>query len=311
MTFLKDTEEGSANMGKRKIIDAHHHLWDLSRGYNYPWLQDRPLGVGVCGDISPIAKDYLLADFLADTGSYELMKSVHVEAVSSDPAGETMWLQTLADSAGFPHGIVARAELEHPNVEKLLAEHHQYTNLRGIRHIVNWHKNPNLTFTSHSDLLNDSAWLSGFRLLKSYNLSFDLQLYPGQMNDAARLARKNPETLLVLNHAGMPVDRDEAEIKRWRIGIAELSGIDNVVVKISGLGMVDWNWTVASIRPYVLHVIDCFGVNRTMFASNFPVDKLYSSFDALYGAFENIVASFSEAEKDKLFRSNAMHHYRL
>ena len=85
-----------------------------------------------------------------------------------------------------------------------------------------------------------------------------------------------------------------------------LAAEPNVVAKISGLGMVDWRWSEASIRPFVLGAIDCFGVDRAMFGSNFPVDKLYSSFDALYGAFESIVASFSESEKDKLFHGNAL-----
>jgi predicted TIM-barrel fold metal-dependent hydrolase len=75
--------------------------------------------------------------------------------------------------------------------------------------------------------------------------------------------------------------------------------------------MVDWRWSEASIRPFVLGVIDWFGVDRVMFGSNFPVDKLYSSFDTLYGSFESIVASFSESEKDKLFRDTALRRYRL
>jgi predicted TIM-barrel fold metal-dependent hydrolase len=298
-------------MEKRKIVDAHHHLWDLARGYNYPWLQDRPLGVGVCGDISPIARDYLLADLIADMKNYDLVKSVHVEAVSSDPVGETAWLQALADRTGFPHGIVARAELNQPNIEDVLAAHREFANVRGIRHIVNWHKEPRLTFIDRSDLMNSDTWLVGFRLLKKYNLSFDLQLYPSQLADAARLARQNPDIQIILNHAGMPVDHDEAGIYQWRTGMAKLAENDNVAVKISGLGMVDWTWSEDSIRPHVLHAIDCFGVDRAMFGSNFPVDRLYGSFDALYGAFERIVAGFSETEKDKLFRSNALRHYRL
>jgi predicted TIM-barrel fold metal-dependent hydrolase len=298
-------------MTKRKIVDAHHHLWDLSRGYNYPWLQDLPHGVGVCGNVGPIARDYRLTDFQADTANYDLVKSVHVEAVSSDPIGESRWLQALADQSGFPHGIVARAELHLPDVEAALAAQREFPNVRGIRHIVNWHANPQLTFGPRSDLMTDTAWLAGFALLKKYDLTFDLQLYPSQMRDAAELARAHPETLIILNHAGMPVDRDDTGLRQWREGMALLASHDNIVVKISGLGMVDWQWTPDSIRPLVLHTIDCFGVNRVMFASNFPVDRLYGSFDALYGAFEAIVGDFSEAEKDRMFHTNALEYYRL
>lgn len=298
-------------MGKRKIVDAHHHLWDLGRGYHYPWLQDRPLPNGVCGDLTNIARDYVLADFQADTANYDLVKSVHIEAVSAHPVDETAWLQELADRRGFPHGIVARAELQAPDVEQILAEHKRYANTRGIRHIVNWHRDPRLTFGDRNDLMTDPAWLAGFRLLKKYDLSFDLQLYPSQMADAAELAHRHPDTRIILNHAGMPVDRDPAGLALWRDGMARLAAEENVVAKISGLGMVDWHWNIESIRPFVLGTIDAFGVDRTMFGSNFPVDKLYGSFDDLYGAFESIVTGFSEAEKQKLFHDNAVAYYRL
>jgi len=297
-------------MAKRQIIDAHHHLWNLGRGHNYPWLQDRPLSAGLLGDIMPIARDYLLEDFRADTGNYDLVKSVHIEAVASDPVDETRWLQGIADNDNYPHGIVARADLQSPDVEKVLAAHRQFANLRGIRHMLNFHTDPKLTFTDRN-LLTDSTWLAGFKLLKKYDLSFDLQLYPAQMPAAAALAHANPHTLIILNHTGMPVERDENGMRAWREGIKLLASADNVVVKISGLGMVDWQWSEHNIRPFVLRAIETFGVDRAMFGSNFPVDKLYSSFDTLYRAFESIVSSFSTGEQDKLFRANALKYYRL
>jgi predicted TIM-barrel fold metal-dependent hydrolase len=125
------------------------------------------------------------------------------------------------------------------------------------------------------------------------------------------LARRNPETLVIINHAGMPVDRDEAGVRGWRDGLRTLAKADNVVAKISGLGMVDHGWTADSIRPFVLDTIEAFGTERAMFGSNFPVDKLYSSFDTLYGAFESIVSGFSEPEQDRLFRANAERWYRI
>ena len=297
-------------MTRRKIVDAHHHLWELSGGYKYPWLQDKPAGEGMLGNLAPIVRDYGAAEYCADTARYDVVKSVHIEAVPADAIAEVAWLQEMSEGSGLPHAIVGRVELQKPDAEKLMAEHRGYRNVRGIRQIVNWHRNPRFTFTDH-DFLADDAWLAGFKLLRRYDLSFDLQIYPGQMAAAARLAAHNPETLIVLNHTGMPVDRDEAGVAAWRDGMKRLAAEDNVVAKISGLGMVDHGWTEASIRPFVLGTIDYFGVDRAMFGSNFPVDKLYSSFDALYGAFENIVAPFAEDEKNKLFHDNALRTYRL
>jgi predicted TIM-barrel fold metal-dependent hydrolase len=297
-------------MAKRKIVDAHHHLWKLSAGYNYPWLQDTPSGEGMLGSLAPIVRDYLAADYRHDTEAYDVAKSVHIEAVPADAITETKWLQSVADGDGIPSAIVARVELAKPEAEKLMAEHAAFRNVRGIRQIANWHKDGRYTFTSH-DCLEDAAWRAGYRLLKKYGLSFDMQLYAGQMPAAAALARANPETMMVINHTGMPLERDEEGLAAWRMGMRLLAAEPNVAIKISGLGMVDHAWSEAGIRPFVLGAIDYFGTDRAMFGSNFPVDKLYSSFDALYGAFESIVASFSESEQAKLFHDNALRIYRI
>jgi predicted TIM-barrel fold metal-dependent hydrolase len=294
------------------VIDAHHHLWDLQNN-KYPWLQERPLRRRLEGNIEPIAKDYLLKDYLEDIRNQNIVRSVHIQTGwdPADPVGETRWLQGVADRHGYPHGIVARASLDAPDIEQVLEGHLRYRNVRGIRHMINWHPDPAKTYVNRPDLLTTAAWRRGFGLLHRLGLSFDLQLYPSQMVDAAGLAHANPDTLIILNHAGMPVDRDEEGIRLWQRGIRELASASNVVVKISGLGTVDWKWTVGSIRPFVLQTIEAFGTSRCMFASNFPVDKLYSDFDTLYGAYREITASFSADERRKLFHDNAARYYRV
>jgi predicted TIM-barrel fold metal-dependent hydrolase len=293
-------------------IDPHHHLWDLGRN-KYPWLQERLLAPRLEGDIRPIAEDYLLKDYLMDVRNQNIVKSVHVECGwdPSNPVGETEWLQRIADKHGFPHGIVARATLDAPDVEPVLEGHTRYENVRGIRHAVNWHPDPAKTYVNRPDLIRTDAWRRGFGLLRHFGLSFDLQLYPAQMADAATLAHTYPDVLIILNHAGMPVDRNEEGIRLWRRGMRQLATAANVVVKISGLGTVDPNWTVESIRPFVLQTIEAFGVSRCMFASNFPVDKLYTDFDTLYGAFREITATLSAEERRMLFHDNAARYYRL
>jgi predicted TIM-barrel fold metal-dependent hydrolase len=271
------------------------------------------LPASVAGDVAPIASTYILGDYLQDASDQNLIKSVHVDAGMDplQPVTETRWLQSIADKHGFPHGIVARAELNRKDTQETLEQHCQFPNVRGIRHIVNWHADPAKTFVQRDDLLRDSDWLSGFGLLGRYNLSFDLQLYPTQFADAVTLARRYPDTAIILNHAGMPVDRDPEAYAYWRDGMRRLAAEGNIWVKISGLGMVDWHWTEDSIRPFVLDTINYFGVDRCMFASNFPVDKLYSSFGTLYGAFRRIVRSFEEHEQRKLFAETAAKVYRL
>jgi predicted TIM-barrel fold metal-dependent hydrolase len=296
-----------------RIIDAHHHLWDLEANH-YPWLTDARRDM-LIGDPAPIAKNYLLADFLKDAARQNVVKSVHLEAGHSggDPVRETAWLQAIADDAasgGFPHAIVAHANFGDPWVEEHLERHRQHRNVRGIRHIVNRHPDPVLNFADR-DYLADPTWRKNFGLLKKHDLSFDLQLYPAQMDDGAALARENPDIQIILNHTGMPIERDPAGYDLWRRGMETLAACPNIAVKISGLGMLDHHWTVQSIRPFVLGTIDLFGIERCAFASNFPVDSLMSDYDTLWNAFKTITADFSEHERDALFHDNAARLYRI
>jgi predicted TIM-barrel fold metal-dependent hydrolase len=290
------------------------HLWDLDR-IRYPWLTP-PLPVGITGDVRSIANTYLLDDYLRDArGAGEkirVAKVVHVEA-GADPADslkETRWLQSVADQHGFPHALVAHAELNNPKVEALLAEHASHRNVRGIRQILNWHADPKKTYTPR-DLLEDADWRKGFALLRKYNLSFDLQVYPSQMPAAAALASRHPDTLMILNHTGMPADRDAAGLQAWRTGMQALAQQPNVAVKISGLAMLDWQWTTESLRPFVLQTLDIFGSDRCLFASNFPVDRLFGSFARQYGVYQSLTATLSPSERAQLFASNAERIYRI
>jgi predicted TIM-barrel fold metal-dependent hydrolase len=188
----------------------------------------------------------LVSDYLAETASQRVVRAVHVDAGWDyrDPVGETAWLQSVADnpgSQGFPHGIVARASLQATGIGAVLDAHLAYPNIRGIRQIVNWHPDPEKTYIQVPDLLDDVAWRQGFALLAGRGLSFDLQCYPGQFDQAFRLADDFPDTSIILNHTGMPVDRAPEGFSHWREGLAALSKRPNVTIKISGLGMLDWH----------------------------------------------------------------------
>lgn len=295
-----------------KCIDAHHHLWDLQAN-DYPWLtRPRPM---LIGDPTPLARNYLAADFLADTARQQIVKSVHVEGGHSgaDPVRETRWVQAVADnpaSQGFPHAIVAFANLADPSVERHLDGHKAYRNVRGIRHILNRHVDPLLNYVDR-DYLKDPVWQRNFGLLRDYGLSFDLQIYPSQMAEAARLAAGHPDVQIILNHTGMPITRDAEHLAFWREGMRLLAARPNMAVKLSGIGMLDHRWTVASFRPVILDTIEIFGIDRCAFASNFPVDGLFSDYDTLWNAFKEITADFSGSERAKLFHDNAAGLYRI
>ncbi|MEW6339293.1 MAG: amidohydrolase family protein [Pseudomonadota bacterium] len=296
-----------------QVIDPHIHLWDL-KTHRYPWLENP--GVSFVGDAREMKHDYLLADLRGEAGEIEILKVVHVEANHdpADPVEETRWLQGIANepgSHGMPNGIVAGADLAAPNAAQVLEAHAAFANTRGVRQILNVHGNKLFDYIGRH-LMRDSLWRENFALLRRYNLSFDLQLYPSQMDEAVALAEAHADTQFIVNHAGMFVDRNSvAGYRAWRDGMRRLAGCPNVAVKISGLAMFDHHWTVESLRPYVLETIDAFGVERAMFASNFPVDRLFGSYEDLWHAYASIVADASVAEQDALFRRNAERIYRI
>jgi predicted TIM-barrel fold metal-dependent hydrolase len=183
--------------------------------------------------------------------------------------------------------------------------------MRGVRQLLNWDDDPDKRFCDRSDYLTDTKWQSGYALLRKYNLSFDLQIYHPQMEDSYRLAERFSDIQIILNHTGMPIDRSPEGLRDWRRAMKRLAGAPNAACKISGLAMTNWRWTADSIRADVLGAIEAFGVDRCMFASNFPVDKLFSSYDAIFDAFKAITRNFSESERLKLFHDNAVRIYRL
>jgi predicted TIM-barrel fold metal-dependent hydrolase len=294
------------------IIDAHHHLWDLER-HHYPWLANP--APHPAGDLEPLRQSYRLADFLEDARHQDLVKSVHLQAAMADPVAETAWLQSLADEPagrGFPHAIVAFADLADAHVEAVIEQHCRYPNLRGIRFMLNHIEGePLYCMTERGDWLRDAAWRRGYAQLEKYRLSFDLQVYCHQMAEAAELAGAFPNIQVMLNHAGLPHRRDPDYVASWRRGMRILAERPNVAAKISGLAMFDHDWTADTIRPFVLDTIGIFGPERCMFASNFPVDRLHNDYDAIWTAFDRITADFSESERRRLYHDNAQRLYRL
>lgn len=290
------------------IVDAHHHLWDLETNH-YPWLSG---GTSSGSAFAPIARTYSLEDYLRDAAPAGIIRSVHVEAGfdPANPVAESRWLQSLSDEHGFPHAIIAHARPHEPDFEHVLAAHCQFPAVRGIRHRINWHRDPAKSVASEN-FLSNSRWTTNYPLLEKYGFSFELQVFPGQMEEAARLIERYPGIPVMIAHAGHPIDREPEMIDLWRKGITRLARVPHACIKISGLGMYDRNWTVDSIRPFVLHCIDAFGTDRAMFASNFPVDGLYSSFGAIWDAFKAITSEFSIDEKRNLFALNAVRFYRI
>ena len=294
------------------IIDAHHHLWDLGLG-RHPWLTATAGERGGLGELGPLRQNYLPQNYARDASKHDVVATVHVEAgwASDDCVGETHWLETLDKSRGVAARYVVHVPLANRQAPALIEAQAAFERVVGVRDILSWDPDPARRFAARDGIMDDPAWRAGLALLGQHRLVFDLMVFPRQLAGAARLAAAFPDQQFVLNHCGSPIDRDADGMQAWRDGLLLLSRRDNVAIKISDLVAYDHDWTLDSLRPVILHCIDCFGSGRAMFGSDFPVAGLHASFDEVYDGFKTITADFSADDQTALFFGNAKRIYRL
>ncbi len=294
------------------IIDAHHHFWDLERNY-LPWLKDEPPIPFRYGDYSTLKRNYLKADYDRDTEGFAIAGSVYVEAEwdPSDPLGETRWVHEIAQDCGLPTAMVGQAWLDREDVEEVLSAQARFPLMRSIRHKPKAAARPDRVEPGAPGSMGDPSWRRGFAMLEPLGLTFDLQTPWWHMGEAAALAEAFPATQIIINHTGVPGDRSEEGLEGWQKAMACVAECPNVAVKISGIGVPGKAWTADANRRIVLTTIELFGVDRCMFASNFPVDRLCGSFREIFDGFLEITRDFSETDRRHLFHDNAKHYYRL
>lgn len=289
-------------MTRPSMVDAHFHLWNLDT-QNHEWLSDEwsESQAAYLGDYTPIRRNFLIEDMIEDFDGHDVIKAVHVQADwGGDQVDETRWLQSIADEFGYPHGIVARTNLWRPDAATELEAHLASPNVRGIRRLA-----------YEPGMFGDPAFRRGFAHLSRLGLTFDLGTLWPQMAEAYDLVAAFPDTMFVLGHAGMPLERGGEYLAAWREAIRMIAAAPNVFVKVSGLGMGDHHWTLDSLRPLMLATIETFGPERSMLATNWPVDRLYSSYAQLIAAYEEVTAVFSPAEQHDLWRGTAERFYRI
>lgn len=308
---MTDTSAHLAMPMPPRVVDAHHHLWDFGNGA-YPWLQgpaqdpDDPSGLG------PLQRTYLVPDLLDDAGAVPLVASVHVEAAwhPDSQVEETRWLHHVGHRDGFPHAYVAGVQLEKPDAAEVLDAHLEIAPIRGVRQMLDWDPRPGATVQPPT-LLTDPAWRRGLGLLAGRGLSFELQVLPEQLEQATEIVAAHPQTLFVLNHGGLHVPRSTAAEAAWRHGIAHLARYPNVVVKSSGYDAVDPTWEPEGFRDYLRTLVEVFGIERVLFASNFPFDRRTTSYEDLVRLSVWALADFTDAQRDGYFAANAIRVYQL
>lgn len=291
------------------IVDSHHHIW---RQADLPWLLG-PMQARIFGPYESIRRDYLIEEFLADGESSGVTQSVYVQANWAPERfeDEVAWVQHTADTSGWPHAIVGYADLLKEDVRPQLDRLMKYRLMRGVRMQLHWHENEMYRFAGRPDICDDPLLVRNVAYLADYGWSFDLQVFTAQMAGAAELASACPDVTFILQHAGMLEDLSLAGREAWRSGMAMLAAQPNVVSKLSAFGTFIHRNDPEHIAWTVRETVACFGADRCLFGSNFPIEKLWTSYKELLTAHLQATAGFSDEERDDIFKHTARRVYRI
>jgi predicted TIM-barrel fold metal-dependent hydrolase len=291
------------------IIDAHHHIW---RQADLPWLSG-PMQPRIFGPYEPIRRDYPIDEYLADIAGSGVTRSVYVQTNWAREAfeEEADWVQRTADERGWPHAVVAYADLSVEDVRPQLDRLVRYSLVRGVRMQLHWHDDPLYRFAARPDLCDDPVIQRNIGYLADYDFTFDLQVFAPQMASAARLADSCPRVTFILQHAGMLEDLSPKGRAAWREGMEKLAACPNVVSKLSGLGTFIHANDPGHIADVMAETVAMFTAERCLFGSNFPIEKLWTSYRALVDAFRLAAAPLGAQERDAIFRTTAIRVYRL
>lgn len=310
---LRPGFEAELGLDAVPVVDAHHHLWDLEGPVAYPWLQRTPRIRFRYGDYGKICCSYPPAAYRADSAAHRIVATVHMEAECDpgDPVAETRWLSHVMAREGFSMAAVAQAWLDRTDVAEVLAAQASYDFVRSVRHKPAAVGNAAEARRGAPGSMDDPCWRAGYALLARHGLAFDLQTPWWHLDAALELARDFPQTTIVLNHAGLPMDRSPEGLAGWRRALELLSGAPNVRVKISGLGTPHASWPVLENARIARDVVAVFGADRCMLASNFPVDSLCAPLDLILMTFKAALRDLPPHERARVLAGTAAEVYRL
>lgn len=294
-----------------EVVDAHHHFWEPAVN-PHPWLAPNAQIPFRYGDYSAIKRRYLPEEYRQDCAGHNVVQTVYVETEwdPNDPIGETAYASGLADCHGWPNAIVAQAWLDRADAAGTLAAQAAFPRVRSVRHKPGGPTSPDEVGAKKTRMSNPQ-WRRGFEALARLGLAFDLQTPWWNLPEAVALANDYPNVTIILNHAGLPSQRDPASLARWEAAMQRFATCRNAVVKLSGMGMPGAPWMLDSTIWIVRTAVAMFGADRTMFGSNFPVDSLCASYDEILSGFKTILADHPGEEQQAFFAGTARRVYAL
>ena len=272
-------------------IDTHQHFWNYDP-VEYNWIGD---------SMELLKNDFLPEHLISELSNCGFDGCIAVQARQTEE--ETQFLLKLAQQNKFIKGVVGWVDLSNNNVPDRLEILSKNKTLKGIRHIVQ---------SEIDDFMLRKDFQNGISALRQFNLTFDILIYPRQLNSAIELVNRFPDQQFVIDHLAKPPIKEQ-EIGSWKSGIKELAMAPNVFCKISGLVTeADWeNWKQEDFTPYLDVIFDVFGIDRLMFGSDWPVCLLAASYKQVMEIIEDYTSSYSKNDVAKLFGGNAVQFYNL
>jgi predicted TIM-barrel fold metal-dependent hydrolase len=291
------------------IVDAHHHVWRMR---DLPWLSG-PMVPRIFGPYEPIKRDYLIGEYVDDARAGGITQSVYVQAnwPPDRALAEVRWLDEVHLATGWPMAVVGSADLFGSGAVEVMKRQAALPIVRGTRLQLHWHEREEFRFASTPDSMKDPVFRGNLGALADLGWLFELQVFPGQMADAAELVADFPDITFVLVHAGMLTSLDERDVREWRTGMARLASLPNVVVKLTGQGTFVRRLDPELISFVATETLGWFGPDRAMFGTNFPVEKLWTGMPDLVAAWRDALAHLPSADQTAVFAGTARRVYRL
>lgn len=273
------------------VIDSHVHFWKYDKTA-YSWI-DKSMKV--------LQEDYLPKKIESTLYRNNVGGCIAIQALQEEV--ETRFLAELAETHPVIKGVVGWTDLRANDVEKKLSELKEYHPIKGIRHIVQ---------SEPDNFLYNEDFRRGISLLKEFNYTYDILIYPKQLTAAADLVATFPEQTFILDHCAKPQIKNK-EIDQWSKGINQLAAHSNVHCKLSGLiTEADWrDWSPGDFYPYLDVVFNAFGVDRLLFGSDWPVMLLSGIYVQWKSLLEKYMDNFSDEDREKVFGLNAQQVYQL
>lgn len=277
------------------MVDAHVHFWDPDV-LSYAWL----------GELSALNRAFYPADYAAATAEAGVERIIFVEGNCSPSQNvlEAERIERLADADGRIAGIVAYAHLTDAlGLSRSLDALARLPRVRGIRHNIQGEP---------AGFCLQRSFVDGIREVGRRGLAFDICVTHDQLHDTVELARRCPDTRLVLDHCGKPAI-GRALREPWRTRIAELAECANVWCKLSGLltEAEPAGWRAEDVLSYAQHVVDCFGAGRVIYGSDWPVLTLAGAYADWLELTRRLTLSWSPADQRRFYHDNAIEVYAL